>query len=273
MSKSKLFLWVAFMYMLFLNHAFLQAQSLRKLLEEEKTLVFAHRGAVNPDIPENSLLGLQQALNEGIDMLEIDIMESQDGVLYLLHDRTLDRTTLGTGNIAEWKSKDLDRVGLKETEEYLPRFENFLKEASQQELYLMLDVKNAPLHKVMEAVEVAGMLDRIVLLTFSLARAQEAFDLSQRFLVSVLINEEEEFDEYLCKTTDPYHLAVYVNKDANLSLYIQAQELGLPVITDVMGAIDKRGIEDPFIYKEFVQKRNPNVVVSDYPIILKQVIN
>ncbi|MGY6742490.1 MAG: glycerophosphodiester phosphodiesterase family protein [Cecembia sp.] len=272
MNPNKLIIQAACVSILCLFQFTLQAQSLRKLVEEREPLVFAHRGAVDPNVPENSLFGMYQAKAEGIHLLEIDIMESQDGVLYLLHDRTLDRTTSGKGNISEWKSKDLDSVRLKGVEEYLPRFEAFLKASAQKEVYLMLDVKNAPLHKVVDAVEAAGMLDRVVLLTFSLARAQEAFDLKQRFLVSVLITEEEEFDEYLCKTTDPYHVAVYLNKEADLGLYARAKELGLPIITDVMGTIDSQGVEDPAIYREFVQKRNPNMVVSDFPKILQQAI-
>lgn len=272
MNKSKLILRLAFIGMHCLVHCTLNAQSLRKLLEEEKTLVFAHRGAVNPDIPENSLAGMKQALDSGVYMLEIDIMESQDGVLYLLHDRTLDRTTLGTGSISEWKSGDLDKLGLKGTEEKLPRFADFLREAAQNGIYLMLDVKKAPLDKVLDEVEAEGMLDRILLLTFTLERAQEAFDLKQRCLVSVLINEEEEFDEYLCKISDPYQVAVYLNKDADLNLYGIASKLGLPILTDVMGDIDRQGVNNPSIYREFVKKRKPGIVVSDYSDVLKQAL-
>ncbi|WP_291780786.1 glycerophosphodiester phosphodiesterase family protein [Cecembia sp.] len=273
MNKNKLILRIPFISLFCLLLTGLQAQSLRALLEEEKTLVFAHRGAVNPEIPENSMKGMKQALDSGMYMLEIDIMESQDGILYLLHDRTLDRTTFGTGNISDWSSKDLDNLGLKGTEEQLPRFADFLAEAAQNGLFLMLDVKNAPLDKVLNLVEAADMLDRILLLTFSLERAQEAFALNHRFLVSVLVKEEEEFDEYLCKSNDPYQLAVYLNKDADLMLYDRAKKLGLPIITDVMGNIDRQGMDDPTIYREFVQKRNPDIVVSDYPVILKHVLH
>jgi glycerophosphoryl diester phosphodiesterase len=265
---------LGFFFLLFgLCHFTASAQSLRPLLDSEQTLVFMHRGALYPDFPENSMVGLHLAKEAGFTMLEIDIRESKDGVLYLLHDKTLDRTTHGEGSIADWESGELDKLGIKGTQETLPRFDSFLEAARENEIYLMLDVKNAALDKVMALVAEKNMLNRVVLLTFQLDRAEEAFGLDQRFLVSVLINEEEEFDEYLCKSSDAYHVAVYLNKDAHLSLYEKAGALGLPIITDVLGSIDEQAIKEPSIYREFIEKRRPCVVVTDHPKILNHTIN
>lgn len=249
------------------------SQSLRSLLAQEQTLIFIHRAALQPEIPENSLTGLKLASDAGFNMLEIDVMESADGVLYLLHDRTLGRTTDGEGNISDWDSRDLDQLRLRDTQETLPRFESFLDISRGLGVYLMLDVKNAALEKVINLVAEKNMLDRVVLLTFQLERAKEAFGLDEKFLVSVLINSEDEFDEYLCKSSDPYQVAVYLSKDAPLELFGRARQLGLPIITDVLGNIDEHAQEDQRIYIDFLKKRKPGIVVTDYPRLLKGAIN
>ena len=72
--------------------------------------IVAHRGA-SSDRPENTLLAIRRAIDVGAHVVEIDVRTSKDGVLFLLHDSTLDRTTNGTGpatehTIAELKSLD-----------------------------------------------------------------------------------------------------------------------------------------------------------------------
>lgn len=59
----------------------------------------AHRGAAG-HAPENTLAALEQAVRLGADMAEIDVQQTADGQLVLLHDFTLERTTDGTGSLA-----------------------------------------------------------------------------------------------------------------------------------------------------------------------------
>jgi glycerophosphoryl diester phosphodiesterase len=58
--------------------------------------IVAHRGA-STERPECTLSALGRAVEIGADAVEIDVRTSSDGVLFLLHDPTLDRTTDGTG--------------------------------------------------------------------------------------------------------------------------------------------------------------------------------
>ena len=56
----------------------------------------AHRGA-GKLAPENTLAALRLGYAHGYRMIEIDVKLSADGVAFLLHDATLDRTTSGRG--------------------------------------------------------------------------------------------------------------------------------------------------------------------------------
>ena len=60
----------------------------------------AHRGA-SGDYPENTLLAFQKALEIGVDEIELDLHSTKDGHLVIMHDATVDRTTDGTGAIAD----------------------------------------------------------------------------------------------------------------------------------------------------------------------------
>jgi glycerophosphoryl diester phosphodiesterase len=63
-----------------------------------RPLVMAHRGGKGL-WPENTLYAFEQAATLGVDILEMDIHSTADGVLVVLHDSTVDRTTDGTGQI------------------------------------------------------------------------------------------------------------------------------------------------------------------------------
>lgn len=75
-------------------------------------MVAAHRGDWR-NAPENSLQAILNAIEMGVDIVEIDVRLSKDSVPVLLHDRSLDRTTNGSGNIEEWNLSQLKELFLK----------------------------------------------------------------------------------------------------------------------------------------------------------------
>ena len=71
--------------------------------------VVVHRGA-NALAPENTLPSADSALAHGATWIEVDVRTSKDGVMYNLHDDTLDRTTDGSGKIGERTADYIDRL-------------------------------------------------------------------------------------------------------------------------------------------------------------------
>lgn len=69
------------------------------LLDPNAHPVIGHRGN-RMHAPENTLESLQQAAALGADAVEFDVQVSSDGVLLLMHDVTIDRTTSGQGAVA-----------------------------------------------------------------------------------------------------------------------------------------------------------------------------
>src|SRR4051812_36147833 len=58
----------------------------------------AHRGD-HGTATENSLNAMSAAIHDGADYLELDARVSEDGHLFLMHDKTVNRTTNGSGYI------------------------------------------------------------------------------------------------------------------------------------------------------------------------------
>jgi glycerophosphoryl diester phosphodiesterase len=63
-------------------------------------LNFAHRGGVT-DFPENTLYAYAEAARAGADVLEMDVYQTKDNQLVILHDLDVDRTTNGQGNVVD----------------------------------------------------------------------------------------------------------------------------------------------------------------------------
>jgi glycerophosphoryl diester phosphodiesterase len=71
--------------------------------------VVAHRGYA-AIAPENTLPALASAVLAGADWIEFDVRTSADGVPVVIHDRTVDRTTDGSGHVAELTLAELEAL-------------------------------------------------------------------------------------------------------------------------------------------------------------------
>jgi glycerophosphoryl diester phosphodiesterase len=69
-------------------------------------LVFAHRGA-SAELPEHTLPAYTSAIRAGVDGVECDVRLTRDGHLVCFHDRRLDRTSSGTGSLANFTLSEL----------------------------------------------------------------------------------------------------------------------------------------------------------------------
>ena len=93
----------------------------------KQVLVVAHRGDWR-NAPENSLICIDYAIAMGVDIVEIDLKRSKDGVLILMHDPTIDRTTSGKGKPEDYTWEELKKLTLKNehagpTRQRIPTFE------------------------------------------------------------------------------------------------------------------------------------------------------
>ena len=135
----------------------------------------AHRG-FSAVYPENTLLSFNKALELGVTHLELDLQLTHDGQLVVLHDRTVDRTTNGSGEASDLtlgEIKELD-AGIWRGEEFagnrVPTYKEVIQDLDAPAT-LVTELKfagNDGIRKVIEEIDACGAADRVVISSFDL---------------------------------------------------------------------------------------------------------
>ncbi|MEV0623423.1 glycerophosphodiester phosphodiesterase family protein [Nonomuraea sp. NPDC050404] len=121
-------------------------------------MIAAHRGQWRA-APENSLAAIEAAVKDGSEIVEIDVRPTKDGHLVLMHDESVDRTTNGTGRVADLTLEQIRALRLKQglggaqaavTEHTVPTFEEAMLAVKGRAL-VNLD-KGWPVHEEMYEV-------------------------------------------------------------------------------------------------------------------------
>ncbi len=71
--------------------------------------IIGHRGCAGY-APENTLVSIHTAADMGVEWIELDIKLTKDEIPVIFHDETLDRTTNGSGNIADKTLEELKEL-------------------------------------------------------------------------------------------------------------------------------------------------------------------
>lgn len=103
-------------------------------------VLVAHRGAVGPGQPENTLAAFRQAIASGADAIEIDLRGTKDGEIVVIHDATVDRTTNGRGAVADKSLAELRKLDAGSGER-IPTYQEVLRLVSGTGIVLLLDIK------------------------------------------------------------------------------------------------------------------------------------
>ncbi|MET9293475.1 glycerophosphodiester phosphodiesterase family protein [Streptomyces sp. NPDC003077] len=111
-------------------------------------LTIGHRGLMGVE-PENTLRSFVRAEREGVDVIELDLHLSKDGALVVMHDADVDRTTDGTGPIADRTLAELRELDAGQGER-IPVFEE------------VADAVQAPLQAEIKDVAAARALAEVV---------------------------------------------------------------------------------------------------------------
>lgn len=106
----------------------------------KKVNITGHR-AFGGRYPENSLTGIQEALALDIDRIEIDVHQTKDEVVVLMHDNSINRTTTGNGRVKDYGYADLLKFKIRGTkEERIPTLEEVLKSIKGKTI-LLIEIK------------------------------------------------------------------------------------------------------------------------------------
>lgn len=175
--------------------------------------VIGHRGACGY-APENTLESIKTAAEMGITWVEIDVKLTKDAVPVIFHDETLERTTNGSGNMADITFAELQSLeagswyadsfsGIK-----IPTLEEAIDVILEHKLGLNLEIKPCPGREVETAEATLDILsriwddtDKLLLSSFQHVSLETCKDMAPEWKRALLLKEPEknwaEMAEYL----------------------------------------------------------------------------
>ena len=154
-------------------------------------IVFAHRGA-SAHAPENTLEAFELASQQGADGIELDVKLSADGIPVVIHDATVDRTTNGSGPVADLELATLQKLDAGEGQRIPTLDEVFASLGGQLLINVELTNYKAPndqlVEKVVEVIKKHDLSESILLSSFfskNLKRAANLLPKTPRGLLAL----------------------------------------------------------------------------------------
>ncbi|MEU2280910.1 glycerophosphodiester phosphodiesterase family protein [Streptomyces sp. NPDC013178] len=125
-------------------------------------LTIGHRGVMGVE-PENTLRSFVAAEHAGLDVVELDLHLSKDGALVVMHDADVDRTTDGSGPIADLTLAELRALDAGRGER-VPVFEEVLEAVS---LPLQAEIKDVQAARALaEVMHARDLVERVEVSSF-----------------------------------------------------------------------------------------------------------
>lgn len=129
-----------------------------------KQLVVGHRGASGL-APENTIRAHRVAHEVGANMVEIDVQETLDGKIVCIHDYEVDRTTNGSGAIAELSYREIQELDAGSGEK-IPTLDEVL-DFVRGKMKLNIELKVTNIEKeVLAAVKKRDMVSDVMISSF-----------------------------------------------------------------------------------------------------------
>ncbi len=174
-----------------------QARDFYSWTSDRIPLVSTHRGGPYPRFPENAIETFANVIQYTPPIIELDLAMTKDGVLVLMHDDNLERTTTGKGKVREVTYEYIQGLFLEDetgtqTTYRAPTF----KEAfiwSKGKVLLTVDVKQSvPCEKLIAEIREIDSEAHAAVITYSFAAAKKTHYLTPELMLSITIRNEKE---------------------------------------------------------------------------------
>ena len=146
------------------------------LYKKHPYLLFGHRGASEKE-PENTIPAFKQAIIDGCNAIELDVYRTKDGHLIVFHDDTLERTTNGTGRVADHTLLQLQTLNAAHhwpgRNEQIPTLKAVM-DALPNDIVFNYEIKNFSIFseqrtelELVRFIHENGLRDRVILSSFN----------------------------------------------------------------------------------------------------------
>ena len=216
----------------------------------------AHRGLSNT-APENTIPAFIEAAKANFKYVECDVAFTRDNIPVLLHDESIDRTSNGTGNIAEmtYAAASAYDFGSWFSAAYagtkLPTLEEFLTKCRHLGLHAYIELKaatEAQLDIVLSTVRSHGMRGHVSYISFSEAVLQhiKTVDPAARLgYMPVAANKDGAVT--VCKALKTDFNDVFINTDMASDLLNVCVENDIPLETWVVDSVSVMVHTSPYV--------------------------
>jgi len=262
-------------------------EALIKNLEDSKNdqiMVIAHR-AISHNAPENSLQAIQNSIEMGVDIVEIDIRVTKDGKLVLMHDQSVNRTTNGKGNVKDWTLEQLKTLNLVDgfgsvTVYKIPTLEEALL-LSKDKILINLDKSYNYFDKCYEVMKKTGTLKQVVIKgekTRSQVESEYGQYLGEIYFMPIVQlpnkNAKRIIDDYL-KHRVPISFEFIIRRDpvGVIDNFDEIREKGANIWVNALrkkhnaGHDDEKAVLDPTVYDWYIEN-NINMIQTNQPELL-----
>jgi glycerophosphoryl diester phosphodiesterase len=128
-------------------------------------LIIAHRG-FSGKYPENTMLAFKKAIEIGAGGIELDVHETSDGQLVVMHDGDVKRTTNGHGFISKMSWEEIQKLDAGKGE-HPPLLEDVIVLCKEHGTFLNIEIKARGVQgKVANLVKKHGYVDRVLVSSF-----------------------------------------------------------------------------------------------------------
>ena len=253
-------------------------------------LVSAHRGGPSDGYPENCIATFQQVVNTHPALIECDIRQTKDQRLVMMHDRTLDRTTNGTGRINSYSLAELKKLRLKDNRGKLTPYQiPTLKEVllwTKGKTILTLDIKpGVNAQQLVKLIRKTRTEAYVVLIMYRLQDMAKYHALYPKLMLSVSLRKPEDIEAIKKSGIPLRQVMAFVgvgkykkNAEGKFSIRLNtgvikaAHQHKITCTVGTMFNLDKVGKSNPDIYKKIVTEFEGDVLTTDEPKIAYEAI-
>ncbi len=238
-------------------------QTYFKYTENREILISAHRGGKGyAGYPENCLETMQYIKKHiPTAIFEIDVAKSKDGILLLMHDYSLERTTTGFGKVEQNNWDQMSQLKLKDdfdsiVDFKISLFKDVLDWAKKENAILTVDIKRSvDPEMVLHFIEENDALQQSVIITYSIETAQKLYKLNPEVVLSVSIRNMEEFDRAANSGIPWENMVAFTGTmESAPLLYAKLHQKGVMCMLGTLGNLDKKAAtKGDHLYREWAK--------------------
>lgn len=253
--------------------------------KSDYVMIFAHRGDWR-NAPENSLQAYKNCIDAGFDGIEIDVQMTKDSVVVMMHDKTIDRTTTGTGNVSDYTLAELKKLYLKSpigvvTRQRIPTLDEVL-ELAKGKILIQVDKWQPIKEVVVNTAKKHDCLNQIILrgtYPSSVVKEKYAHLLDGLIYIPVLVSkgkgDSDKLDDFLTNIKTPVISLSFKKDDAAiLDRAPEIKQKGYRLWYNSLwadfngGHDDEMAVNDPENSYGWLLKKGANIIFSDHPFLL-----